>query len=74
MSPDLGMPRKVFALAHKLGLHNDCIVSQKPCSMCEGHINLAFDFHYAGARNEVELVAAIAGDIRDDLIADDYEF
>ena len=45
---EIGMPRKVLRKAHEYGVHNDCIVSGKPCEQCQAVIVRAFDFYYGG--------------------------
>ena len=62
-----GIPKKVLRKAHQLGVHNDCIVSGKPCAACSDSIGLAFDFFYAHCENEQELMTAIIEDFRSDL-------
>lgn len=57
------MPRKVLRDAHMLGVHNDCLVSQDPCSQCAHRITLAFDRHYGHCANEHEVLGEIIADL-----------
>lgn len=59
-----GIPSKVLAKAHQLGVHNDCIVSEKPCLECSDNITLSFDFFYGHHTSEASLLAAIIDDFR----------
>lgn len=57
-----GMPRKVLEKAHQLGVHNDCIISEKPCLDCEEVVNVSFDFFYGHHTSEASLLKAIIED------------
>lgn len=67
---DPGMPRKVLAKAHQLGVHNDCLVSGNLCDQCHGNVMLAFDFFYGDAKDENELIVTIMEDFKRDLEED----
>lgn len=56
------MPRKVLRAAHTLGVHNDCLVSNDPCTQCASKITLAFDRHYGHCANEHEMLGEIIAD------------
>lgn len=64
---DSGIPKKVLAKAHQLGVHNDCIVSGKPCTECAELIFLAFDFFYSHCETTAEVIGAIIDDFKNDL-------
>jgi hypothetical protein len=70
---DPGMPRKVLAKAHQLGVHNDCLISGNLCTQCHDNVMLAFDFFYGTAKDEAELIAAIIEDFRKDLEDEEWE-
>jgi len=72
LAPVVGIPRKVLKKAHQLGVHNDCIISQKPCTQCSDRITLAFDFYYAHCTTEHEMLTAIVADFRDDIEAESW--
>lgn len=67
LTTDSGIPKKVLAKAHQLGVHNDCIVSGKPCAPCADNIFLSFDFFYGHYATEAELFGAIIDDFKKDL-------
>lgn len=67
---EIGMPRKVLRKTQELGVHNDCVVSGKPCEQCQAIIVLAFDFFY-GDEPLGDKLAHIWRDMRDDLEEND---
>lgn len=64
---DHGIPKKVLAKALQLGVHNDCIVSEKPCLACSDNITLSFDFFYGQYSNVGDLLCAIIDDFKKDM-------
>lgn len=67
---DPGMPRKVLAKAQQLGVHNDCLVSENLCPSCSDNVMLAFDFFYADAKSESELLIRLIEDLKADMEED----
>ena len=67
---DPGMPRKVLKKAQQLGVHNDCLVSENLCPACRDNVMLAFDFFYADAKSESELLVRLIEDFKTDMEED----
>lgn len=66
MAEDHGVPVKVWNMMIRLGMHNDCLVSENLCPACEANWKLAFDHHYADATSLEDLIDRIFADLAKD--------
>lgn len=62
-----GVPERVWTKALALGIHNDCIAADSPCSKCENNVMLAFEFYYGDSQSMDEVIGAIVHDLAMDI-------
>jgi hypothetical protein len=72
MAIENSIPRKVLAKAHRLGVHNDCLVAGagNECASCNDNLMLAFEFFYGDLPTLQEMIRAVTEDFRHDLEED----
>lgn len=67
-----GIPKKVLATAHVLGVHNDCLLVSKDeaesvCDECRSALFLSFDVHYGHISDSDAVMLAIVDDVLEDM-------
>lgn len=70
MLVDVGMPLKVLQMAHSLGMHNDCLISENLCDLCRTNLIEAFDFYYSQLPDLASVLDQIIQDIQLDQTGD----
>ena len=60
------LPRKVIQTAATLGVHNDCILSERPCARCAPLIIQAMDVHYGHLDTAHEVILAVMSDFAEE--------
>lgn len=61
------MPRNVLQEAARLGVHADCVASERPCNICTPLIMQSFDRFYSHCETTHELIVAIMEDFHNDV-------